>query len=166
MGVNDLAYDTSTARVRISTSALGGITKMSFPEEKLKLEKLAPIGYQYQTIRTPGIVEVGDGELEMTTVGWAAWLAYLPPVLSSVEFPITVSEVHPQMPGPYSVIWDRCTILGTKQEIDNSEKAHRVTIPISVILLLHKGADGTFKTLARRPGPKLPVSAAAQALMF
>lgn len=166
-GVNDIAYDCSTARIRFHLSAFGGVTKMSFPEEKIKNEKIVPIGQQYATIRTRGIVEVGDAEIEMTTVGWKAWLSKLPDAFSEIEFPITVAEVHPQSAGPYSVIWDRVKILGTKQEIDNSEKAHRVTIPVSVIMLFHKGSDNQWKTLARRPGQRISgASPAAAALMF
>ncbi len=165
-GVNDIAYDASTARIRISSSAFGGITKLAFPEEKVKNEKILTIGQQYATIRTEGVVEVGDGEIEMTSVGWAAWLAVLPSEFSAIEFPITAAQVHPQFQGPYSVIWDRCKILGTKQDIEASERGNRVTIPVSVIMLLHKGSDGAWKTLARRPGPRQPASPAAQALMF
>lgn len=167
-GVNDIAYDCGTAYVRMHTTRFGGITKLSFPEEKLKVEKLNTVGGQYATIRTAGVVEVGDGEIEMTTVAWRHWLSKLPDNFGNVEFPITVAEVSPQVAGvPYSVIWDRVRILGTKQEIDNSEKAHRVTIPVSVIMLFHRGADGKFKTLARRTGQSgTRPSPAAQALMF
>ncbi len=64
------------------------------------------------------------------------------------------------------MIWDRCRILGTKHSIDTSEKAGIVEIPISVIMLLHKGFDGVYKTLAMRPGQKNVASLDAQALMF
>lgn len=163
----NIAFDGSTARIRINMSALAGITKLSIPEEKLKREKIAAIGEAYATIRTPGVVEVGDGEMEMTSVGWRAFLAFLPDRFGEVEFPITANQRHYAIPGAaYSVILDRCSILGTKQEIEASEKAGKVTIPLSVILLLHRGADGQWKTLARRPGETPTTSAQAQALMF
>lgn len=164
---NNIALDGSTARIRINASSFGGITKLSIPEEKLKREKIAAIGEAYATIRTPGVVEVGDGELEMTSVGWRAFMAVLPDRFGEIEFPITANQRHYAIPGPgYGVILDRCAILGTKQEIEASEKAGKVTIPLSVILLLHRGADGVWKTLARRPGEAPTASGAAQALMF
>jgi hypothetical protein len=166
-GVNHLAFDGGSTRIRVSRSALGGITKLSIPEEKKKVEKIPTIGEAYATIRTPGVVEVGDGEMEMTSVGWRAWLAVLPDQFGDIEFPITTNQRHTQIRGPgYSVILDRCMILGTKQEIEASEKGNRVTIPLSVIMLIQRGADGTWKTLARRPGTDVSASPAAQQLMF
>lgn len=162
--VRDIAYDCGTAKLRIGARAVGGVQSMSFPDETVKMEKLRALGQQYATIRTQGVIEIGDGEIEITTVGWADLLSVLPDNFGSVEFPITVAQVHPQIAGPYSVIWDRCKIIGRKEKIETSEKAGLITIPLNVIMVLQKGYDGSYKTIGLRPGQRAIASLDAQAL--
>ena len=164
--VNNIALNAASVRLRFHLSAFGGITKITVPEETVKREKLAFIGEQYQTATTPGMVEVGDGEWEMTTVAWKELLAVLPDQFSEVEFPITGNEGHVTLDTDYTVLMDRCSIIGTKREIEASEKAGKVTVKYQCMLVAHKGADGSWKTIARRPGDDPSTSPAAQALMF
>lgn len=164
--VNNIALNAASVRVRWHLSAFGGFTKFTIPEETVKREKLVFIGEQYATAYTPGIVEIGDAEAEMTTVGWKEMLAALPDQFSEVEFPITANEGHVTLDTDYTVLMDRCSIIGTKREIEASEKANKVTLKLQVMMVAHKGADDSWKTIARRPGDDPSTSPAAQALMF
>ncbi len=164
--VNNIALNAASARIRWHLSAFGGFTKLTVPEETVKTEKLVFLGQAYATAYTPGIIEIGDGEAMITTVGWKELLAVLPDIFSEIEFPITVSESHVTLDTNYSLLMDRCSIIGTKQEIENSEKARQVTIKLRCMMVKHKGADGAWKTIGRRPGVSPASSPAASALMF
>lgn len=165
-GVNNIALDGSSARIRWHLSSFGGITKISSVEEKKKIEKVTFLGEQYATAVTPGIIEISDLEIEMTSLGWSNLLGALPDQFGEIEFPITANERHVTVAFGYTVCLDRCAILGTKQEIEASEKARKVTIPMRCMLIHHKGRDGTKKTVGRRPGVSPLASPAAQALGF
>ncbi|HVE13960.1 MAG TPA: hypothetical protein VNI01_11235 [Elusimicrobiota bacterium] len=164
--INNLALDGSSARIRLHLSIFGGIEKITGIEEKLKQEKVVFLGERYATARTPGIVEVSDIEIVMSSIGWAALVGALPDQFSEIDFPITCNERHVQLATGYTVLLDQVQIIGTKQDIEASEKMRRVTIPASVMRIAHKGSDGVKKTLARRPGVSPLVSPAGQALGF
>jgi hypothetical protein len=164
--VNNIALNAASVRLRFHLSAFGGVTKLTIPEETVKREKVPFIGDAYATAYTPGFVEIGDGELEMTTVAWKEMLASLPDQFSEVEFPITANESHVTLDTDYTVVMDRCSIIGTKRDIEAGEKAGRVTLKFQCMLVKHKGADGQYKTIARRAGDDPSTSPAAQALGF
>jgi hypothetical protein len=164
--VNRIVLDGSSARIRFHMSIFGGITKITGIEEKLKQEKVWFLGEQYATARTPGQVEVSDIEVVMSSVGWANLLGALPDQFSDIDFPITCNERHVTLATGYTVLLDEAKIVGTKQDIEASEKARMVTIPMSIMRIAHKGRDGSRKTLARRPGVSPLVSPAGQALGF
>lgn len=164
--VNGIVLDGSSARIRLHLSIFGGITKLSGIEEKLKQEKIWFLGEQYATARTPGQVEISDIEVVMSSVGWAALVGALPDQFSDIDFPITCNERHVTLATGYTILLDQAKIIGTKQDIEATEKARLVTIPMSVMRIAHKGSDNTRKTLARRPGVSPQVSPAGQALGF
>jgi hypothetical protein len=163
--IKNLALNSASVRIRIHLSAFP-VTKLKLPDEMVKEEKFAFIGDAYPTARTPGIVEIGEGELETTTVVWKKMLAVLPDQFTEIEFPITANEGHVSLATDYTVRLLRCRILGTKREIEVSEKGGRLTVPYSSMLVQHKGDDGNWKTLARRAGLDPSTSPAGQALGF
>jgi len=168
MANNGLNYDAGSARIRWHLSSIGGMTKLSLPEQKKKFEKIALIGDQYQTIVTPGIMEIGDATTAFTAVGWKELLAKLPDEYMSIEFPITTNERHVSIPGSYGIVLDRCQIIGHKGgDIEGgSEKNRIIEVTLRVIMVHERGADGKWKTAARRPGVSPEASPAAKALMF
>ena len=85
--VNNIALNAASARIRWHLSAFGGFTKLTVPEETVKTEKLVFLGQAYATAYTPGIIEIGDGEAMITTVGWKELLAVLPDIFSEIEWP-------------------------------------------------------------------------------
>lgn len=166
-GVNNINYDGSCSFIRFHMTKLGGMTSLDLPDVKKKVEKIAPLGEQYQTIATPGMYEVGDAVAMFTAVGWKVALGKLPDRYGDIEFPITTNERHPTVTAGYSVILDRCQIIGVKGgKIENSEKGRIVEVTMRVILVHEKGEDGKWKTAGRRPGESANASPAAQALMF
>jgi hypothetical protein len=161
--VRNIAFDGSTTRIRISMLALP-CTGIELPDEKKKIEKIAFLGEQVQTIVTPGMLELGDLTIKTTTLVWAkSLLPRLPDVFSELEFPVTVAQLHPAAPAPYHILIDRVAIIGTKQNIENSEKAGIIELPCRAVQMFHWGADRQWKSLVRRPGQPAP---ATQALMF
>lgn len=166
--INGLNYDATCTRIRWNLSALGGFTKFTIPEQKKKVEKIALIGDQYATVRTPGVMEISDATASITAVGWKEMLAKLPDEYSNIEFPITTNERHVQIAGSYGTILDRCQIIGVKGgDIEGgSEKNRIVELTIQVITIRERGADGRWKLAARRPGANPDASPAARALMF
>ena len=163
--VNNIALDGSSGRIRWHLSIFP-LTKLSGGGEKKKIEKVNFIGEQYATAVTPGVIEIEDLEAELTTVVWKEMLAAFPDQFGEIEFPITFNERHVTLATGYTICFDRCSIIGTKQEIEASEKARKVTLTLRCMLVHHKGADGTKKTMGRRPGVSLLSSPAAQQLGF
>jgi hypothetical protein len=164
--VNNIVLDGSSARIRLHMSIFGGIQKITGLEEKLKQEKVWFLGEQYATARTPGQVELSDAEMVMSSVGWSNLLGALPDQFSDIDFPITCNERHVTLAFGYTVLLDQVKIIGSKQDFEASEKARMVTVPISIMRIVHKGRDGSRKTLARRPNVSPLVSPAGQALGF
>jgi hypothetical protein len=164
--VNNIVLDGSSARIYLHLSKFGGITKITGIEEKLKQEKVVFLGEQHATARTPGIVEISDIEIVFSSVGWANLLGYLPDQFSDIDFPITCNERHVTLATGYTVLLDEVKLIGSKQDFEASEKNRLVTVPASVMRIVHKGAAGGKKTLARRPGVSPLVSPAGQALGF
>lgn len=166
-GVRTLNYDGSCSRIRWHLSALGGMTKLTLPEVKKKQEKIALLGEVYQTVRTPGVIEVGDATAIFTLVGWKEVLTVLGDRYMELEFPITTNERHVQVTGGYGVIMDRAQIIGVKGgDLENTEKGRMVEVTLSVIMVHERGANGVWVTSARRPGDSPDASPAARALMF
>ncbi len=164
---NGLNFDGSSVRLRLSRSALGGIVKLSLPEITLKEEKIVLLGDQSVSVRTPGIMEIGDGALTITQVGWKAWLAVLPDEWMNVEFQVTGNQRHATIRGSYGTILDRCRMTKKKpSEWANDEKNATQEITLSCMSVIERGDDGKWKRAARRPGADPKDSPAAQALMF
>lgn len=161
---SNVAYDSSSFSIRFHLSVFP-LTKITLPEEKLKQDVFPEIGEQYATHYTPGIVDAMTCEAEMITTRWKRFLAALPDPISSAVFPITGNSRHPTVRGSYTWILDDCGIIGTKEEIEASEKANKITISFRVMRKLMRGDDNVWKTLARRPGVSIDASANAQALM-
>lgn len=158
----NIAFDGSTTRIRLHLSAIP-CTGFELPDENMKREKSAFLGEQVQTIITPGMLEVGELTIKTTTVVWSRLLLpRLPDVFSDLEFPVTVGQVHPATV-PYHILCDRVSILGTKQNIENTEKSGIIEIKCLVVQLFHYGEDKQWKSLARRPGQPAPPT---RALMF
>lgn len=161
--LRNIAFDGATGRIRFGSVAVPCL-KVTVPKEEVKKEKLAYIGEQIKTVRTLGQLEVGTCEVEMTTAIYAGVI--LPRLQSHatnlVEFPVTLLERHPQIASPYSIILDRCSIIGTNESKENSEKAQIIKLTLDVIQVYRRGADGQWKTLAWKP--TLGASAAAVAL--
>lgn len=166
--INGINYDATCTRLRWNLSAIGGFQKFTIPEQKKKTEKIALIGDQYPTVRTPGVMEISDASAVFTVVGWKELLAKLPDEYMSIEFPITTNERHVQVTSSYGTILDRCQIIGQKGgDIEGgSEKNRLIEVTIQVIMIHERGADGRWKTAARRPGANPDASPAARALMF
>ncbi len=161
--VRNMAFDGSTTRIRLSMLALP-CTGFQLPDEKKKIEKSAFLGEQVQTIVTPGMLEIGELIIKTTTLVWAkSLLPRLPDDFGELEFPVTVAQLHPAAPAPYHLLIDRCAIIGTKQNIENTEKAGVIEITCRCIQMFHWGADRQWKGLTRRPGKPAPATAA---LMF
>ena len=166
-GIKSVNYDGSCSKIRWHLSAIGGMIKLSLPEVKKKTEKIPLLGEQWATVITPGMMEVGDATASFTAVGWKEALAKLPDWYMDIEFPITTVEKHVQVTGAYSTILDRCGIIGVKGgDIENSEKGRIVEVTLRVIMVHERGADGVWKTAARRPGENPDASPAARSLMF
>jgi hypothetical protein len=161
---SNVAFDPSSFSLRYHLSTFP-TTKLTPAEENLKQEKIAVLGEQYQTYYTPGMMEVGEAEVEMLTVVWKDLLAALPDPFSSATFPVTGNERHPSVRGSYTLILDDCGIIGTKHGIEAGEKANRITFKMRVMRTLYRGSDNVWKTMARRPGVSIDASAAAQSLM-
>lgn len=166
-GVNNLNYDGSCSFIRWHMTKLGGMISLDLPDVKKKIEKVAALGEQYPTIVTPGMFEVGDATAVFTAVGWKVALGKLPDRYGDIEFPITTNERHPIVTAGYSVILDRCAILGVKGgKLENTEKGRLVEVTLRVMLVHEKGESGGWKTAGRRPGESPQASPAALALMF
>lgn len=162
--LRNLAFDGSTGRIRFGAQAVL-LTKIQLPKEELKEGKERYIGEQVARARTPGVLDVGMLEIETTS---AAFVGIILPAWqvhgnNFPEFPVTVSDRHPLVSGPYSRILDRCRFLNIEEAIENSEKASIVKLGLSVIEVFRRGTDGIWKTLGYEPSLG---SAAAQALMF
>lgn len=166
-GVNNINYDGSCSRIYWHMTKFGGMVSLDLPDVKKKVEKIALLGEQYQTVVTPGMFEVGDAVATFTAVGWKKALGRLPDRYGDIEFPITTNERHVTVTAGYSTILDRCAIIGVKGgKLENSEKGRLVEVTMRVMLVHEKGESGGWKTAGRRPGESPLASPAAQALMF
>jgi hypothetical protein len=161
-------YDATTARIHWGGLAIPGFTSISLPKQERKSKKEPLIGSMYATVRTPGFIEIGECACEFMLTGWQSALAQLPDQYGSIEFPITVREQHPQIRGSFSTILDRCSIQSVELgKIAAGDESHRkVAVTFQVVMVFERGADGTWKTIGRRPGARIyEASAQAKALM-
>lgn len=162
MAGENYTYDGATGRLRLGAFAIQA-TKMEPPKESIKTEKVRRVGEQVATVRTVGVYEIDGASIEVESAVFAR--SILPRVTSVgwnlFEFPITILQRHPLVGGPYSQIWDRCRFAGIEQDaIEASEKALKVKLPIDVIQVFHRGADGIWKSLATIPSQPSPQAAA------
>lgn len=161
--LRNLALDGATGRIRFGAKAVP-LTKITLPDEEVKTEKIRYIGEQIAGVQTLGIIEVGSLEAEMTS---AVFVSTILPLWAEhgnniPEFPITVTQRHPLVAGPYSIVCDRCRFQKLSESIEASEKANVVKLMFSVIEVYRRGADGVWKSLAYKSA--LGPSAAALAL--
>lgn len=162
--IRNVAFDGSTGRIRFGSLA-AGLTKIGTPKEERKCEKIRLIGDPVARIRTPGIWEVGDAEIEMLTSTFAGTILPQLPLHggSLIDFPITLVDRHPQVVGAYHIVLDRCNFMGNEETWENSEKAKLIKLPYSCIEVFRKVGAGQWKSMAWRPSAGGP-SLAAQAL--
>lgn len=166
-GINGITFSAPSVRLRWNTSALGGVISLELPKSTLKEEVLVLLGEQSPSVRTEGIMEFGKAKATLTATGWALWLAVLPDQFMNVEFPITGNQRNVQIPYSYSTILDRCRIVDHQPaKWGGDEKSTNHDLELSVMNILVRGADGVWKTPARRAGDSPLTSPAAQVLMF
>ena len=166
-GINGTTFSAASVRLRWNTSALGGVLSLELPEFSIKEEQLVLLGDQTPSVRTEGIAEIGKATATLTGTGWASWLAVLPDQYMNCEFPLTGNQRNVQIPYSYSTILDRCRITKHKPgKWGGDEKSTNHDLELSCMNVLVRGADGQWKTPARRPGDSPLTSPAAQALMF
>lgn len=159
--MRNVSFDGSTGRIRFGSLAVG-LTKIGTPKEERKCEKIRLIGDPIARIRTPGIWEVGDAELEMLESTWAGIIyPQLPDQGGSlIDFAITLVDRHPQVVGAYHKVLDRCNIMGRASEYENTEKGRMVKVAYSCIEVFEKVGAGRWKSLAWRPSDPSPVAQA------
>lgn len=165
--LHDTTWDTAASLAIRFGTLKAALTKLSPPKEDVKVEKIRMVGDQLATKRTPGIVDVGDGTIEMlATVYEAQILPRLPKHGGTLtQFVITCTYSHPSVEGSLAYLYDRCRIIGTEDPpVEASEKGAIVKLTVSVMEKSVKGRDGVWKSLALKPG--LPSSTAKALLSF
>lgn len=163
MGTNapNFTYEGSSARIRIGATAIP-CTKVTPPKQNVKTEVFGRIGEFTKTVRTIGILEVDGGQLELESAVFSNQLLPAMPKngFTMFEFGVHVVQRHPLVGGPMFAWWNRVRFVGTEEEaIEQSEKATRITLPVSVIQVFYAGADGVFKSLVQVPGQAPPTLA-------
>ena len=166
MAGENYTYSGADVRIRVGTTAIpceGGVEP---PKETIKTETIRALGDQVARVRTVGVLEMGDASITLSAAVFAARLLPMVPIngWSLFEFVVTVSHQHPLLGTPYLQVWDQCRFTGIEPDnIEPSEKALMIKLPISTIQVFHKGVDGIRKSLARNP--ILPTPAAAAFLL-
>jgi hypothetical protein len=157
-----VAYSGATAKIRIGRAA-PPLTKCTPPKEAVKSEGVPEIGHQVASVWTIGNYTCEGASVEMTSATFARQLLPRLPKQgwSLFEFAITVMLKHPLIAGKYGAVWDRCAIIGNEQEvIEQSEKAHKIVLPLRVVQVFHCGLDGVWKSMALNPEEPMPTAAA------
>jgi hypothetical protein len=157
----NFTYEGASARVRIGATAIA-CTKVTPPKQSIKTEVLGRIGEAVKTVRTIGVLDVDGGSIEMESAVFAN--QFLPAVpangFTMFEFGVHVVQRHPLVGGPMYAWWNRVRIIGTEEDaIEQSEKATKLSLPVSVIQLFYAGPDGVYKSLVQIPGLPPPTLA-------
>lgn len=150
----NFTYESALARVRIAASAIA-VTKLTPPKQSIKEEKFGRLGEMIETVRTVGILSVDGGAVEMESAVFANQMLPALPVngFSLFEFSIHVVQRHPLVGGPMFALWKRVRFMGTEEDaIERSEKATKISLPVSVMQVFYAGPDGVYKSLAQIPG--------------
>jgi hypothetical protein len=163
MAGENYTYSGADVRIRLGTTAVPCEGGCEPPKETIKTETIRRLGDQIARVRTVGILEMGDASITLSAAVYAKRLLPLVPAngWSLFEFVVTVSHRHPLLGSPYIQVWDRCRFAGIEPDkIEPSEKAIMIKLPISVIQVFHKGADGIRKSLALDPQQPTPAASA------
>jgi hypothetical protein len=161
MSAPNFTYESATARIRIGATAVA-CTKATPPKQSIKTEILGRIGEAVKTIRTVGVLDVDGGALEMESAVFANQLLPALPAngFTLFEFAVHIVQRHPLVGAPMYALWSRCRFVGTEEEaLEQSEKATKITLPLSVIQIFYAGPDGVYKSLVQLPGLPAPTLA-------
>lgn len=166
--VNNYALDGACVRIRFGRIAVTCIG-IELPEESIKTELVRHLGEQVSQVRTLGMYEAKEATVNITSAVLARQILPRWPVHggNAFEFVTTITQRHPLVGSPYSVILDRCRFIGIKPEkIEASEKPITIGLPISVINVFHKGEDGVWTSLASTGGQMSELAQIASEFLF
>jgi hypothetical protein len=166
-GLADCTWDSGVCAFWRFGSTKVALTKVTPSKAEVKVEKIRPIGAAIATKRTPGIVEIGDANIELLATDYEEIILPRMPIHDGTMtgFVITGTVTHPSVKGSFGIVLDGCrTIVEELPEFDGTEKGLLLKLTISVMNVFRKGRDGKLKALGRMPG--LPSSQAVAALSF
>lgn len=166
-GLRDATWDSATSVSLRFGSTKVPVTKFEPSSAETKTEKVRRVGSMGADKRTPGVVDIGDGTVEVLTTDWEGiMLPRLPENgFTLIEFAILVLYSHPSVLGSGGTMLDRVRIVKIEgPPIEASEKALVTKFSYSAMARYDKGSDGKWKELAYRAGR--PSSTAVALMKF